>query len=210
VPQDYADFDNAQQIYYKIGTLSNLIFSKYFINYYGFDDSTSQYFFEIIKGTSLKKILTQEVPDSTLLDTPKLFKYWANEILQAFSDLAYKCNHTFSQPLTLKNLYVADVGIKLFFKNIDNEQFGPQKKPDEKGTADNHIYYEAQILRNFATLLTEMIMKNTSDPTSLDTLKGIDPELRCILQECYRAADYGIYREEGEPTKNFFLHKFEA
>lgn len=38
VPQDYSDFDKAQLLYNKIGAQSDLIFSKYFVNYLGFDD----------------------------------------------------------------------------------------------------------------------------------------------------------------------------
>ncbi len=47
IPYDYPDFDKAQLVHNKIGALSSLIFSKYFINYLGFDDSQNQYFFEI-------------------------------------------------------------------------------------------------------------------------------------------------------------------
>ncbi len=43
-------------IHSKIGALSNLIFSKYFIDYLGFDDINNIYF-EIIRGTSLRKLL---------------------------------------------------------------------------------------------------------------------------------------------------------
>ena len=62
IPPDYADFDKAQLLYNRIGALSNLIFSKYFINYLGFDDESSMYFFEIPQATMklcVKKLITQ-------------------------------------------------------------------------------------------------------------------------------------------------------
>ena len=71
----------------RIGALSNLVFSKYFVDYLGFDDDEGMYFFEIVKGTRASKLLKGK----RLLDYPNLFKYWVREVLVAFSDLAYRC-----------------------------------------------------------------------------------------------------------------------
>jgi hypothetical protein len=195
VPKDYADFDNAQLIYNKIGAFSNLIFSKYFINYFGFDDSESEYFFEIIKGTSLKKVLCKTEAIS-ILDYPNLFKYWARETLLAFRDLAYTCNYQMDDDIELKNVFIADVGIKLFFKN---ERYGNPKKPG----VTHHIYYEALLLRNYAKLMTEMVVKISSNLKLLDPIALIDPELRCILNECF----HSLERLEENEEKDFLSKK---
>lgn len=53
------------------------------------------YFFEIPHATlklNLRKFLIER-KDLSILSFPGLFKYIANEILQAFKDLAYKCNY---------------------------------------------------------------------------------------------------------------------
>jgi len=111
-------------IHNKIGALSNLIFSKYFLNYLGFDDENGMYFFEIPSATmklSVKKLLD----NNSLLNFPSLFKYWVTEILNAFKDLAYCCNYEMENEITASNLFVADFGIKLFFKD---EVYGNPKR----------------------------------------------------------------------------------
>lgn len=109
------------------------------------------YFFEIPQATmkrSVKKLLQD---NTSLLSFPSLFKYWVTECLNAFKDLAYNCNYEMENEITVSNLFVADFGIKLFFKD---EVYGNPKRP---GLA-NHLYYEALLLRNFAKLITELIL----------------------------------------------------
>jgi hypothetical protein len=72
------------------------------------------------------------------------------------------------------------VGIKLFFKN---ESYG---LPKELGLR-HHLLYEARALKNFAEIVSEMITGNTN-PLAMD-IPGFDPELKCILDECYRAEE---------------------
>jgi hypothetical protein len=126
-------------IHNKIGALSNLIFSKYFLNYLGFDDENGMYFFEIPSATmkiSVKKMINE---NKNLLSFPNLFKYWVTEILNAFKDLAYQCNYQMEHDITVSNLFVADFGIKLFFKE---EVYGNPKRPG----LQNHLYYESLLL----------------------------------------------------------------
>ena len=75
MPQDYSDFDKAQALFNRIGGLSDLIFSKYFVNYLGFDDQESYYFFEIIKGFNMRKVLSESgsIENAGLLAMPNLF-----------------------------------------------------------------------------------------------------------------------------------------
>jgi hypothetical protein len=58
--------------------------------------------------------------------------------------------------ISLANVFVADFGIKVFFKD---EIYGNPKKPG----LQNHLYYEALLLRNYAKLITELTLVNSSN-----------------------------------------------
>ena len=47
-----------------------------------------------------------------------LFKYWAKELLYAFRDITYKSTYRLTKPISLKNVFVSDIGIKLYLKKI--------------------------------------------------------------------------------------------
>lgn len=38
MPKDFADFEESKKLFNSIGGLQDLIFSKYFVTYLGFDD----------------------------------------------------------------------------------------------------------------------------------------------------------------------------
>jgi len=87
--------------------------------------------------------------------------------------------------VTLKNVYVSDLGIKIIIKKL---KFGPLR--DE--TLDYHLSVEGKMLNNYARILIEMLAEDY-DPqilTSLDdTLNNleIEPELKAIIYECLHA-----------------------
>ena len=87
----------------------------------GFDDQSNenynQYFFEIKKGKKLKKLI--DSTGKTLLGYNVLFKYWAKELLYAFRDITYRSTYDLSKDITLKNVFVSDVGIKLYLKKVE-------------------------------------------------------------------------------------------
>ena len=95
----------------------------------------------------------------------------------------------------MENLYFADVGMKLFFKN---EVYGQSKKPG----LSNHIQYEAHLLKNFALLVTEMAV-GRRDTSLLRDQADIDPELRCILLE----SEKSVRRVEENEEKSFLSKK---
>ena len=80
------------------------------------DDHYNQYFFEIKKGRNVKQILTDL--GKTLMNYEPLFKYWAKEILYAFRDITYRSTYNLDKDITLKNIFVSDVGIKIYLKKI--------------------------------------------------------------------------------------------
>ena len=80
------------------------------------DPDYNQYFFEIKKGKPLKKLLTDL--GKTLMPQIPLFQYWAKELLYAFRDITYKSTYRLQKNLSLKNVYVSDIGIKVYLKKL--------------------------------------------------------------------------------------------
>ena len=79
-----------------------------------------------------------------------LFKYWAKELLYAFRDITYKSTYRLQKNLGLKNVYVSDIGIKVYLKKI---KFGEQRD----NNLDYHMHVESQMLKMYAKLLIEML-----------------------------------------------------
>ena len=111
------------------------------------DGEFNQYFFEIKKGKPLKKLLTDL--GKTLQPYVPLFKCWAKELLYAFRDITYKSTFCLQKNLTLKNVYVSEIGIKVFLRKI---KFGEQRD----NNLDYHMHVESQMLKMYAKLLIEM------------------------------------------------------
>lgn len=95
---------------------------------------------------------------------------------------------------------MSDTGIKIYLKKV---KFGDLR--DE--TLDYHLQIESQFLRMYAKLLIELLT-NRDDYFEFDTLE-IDPELKCILYECYHAKDKTDVREYDryEAEINGFIQK---
>ena len=53
----------------------------------------------------------------TLMGYDKLFMFWAKELLYAFRDITYKSTYNIEK-ISLKNVFVSDVGIKLYLKKV--------------------------------------------------------------------------------------------
>ena len=145
----------------------------------------------------MKKIIGLS-EERQILSYEILFPYWARELLRAFSVLAYKSMYELEEPISIKNIYIADLGIKVFIKN---EVYGKRK---EQGI-QNHLFYEAKLLRNFAEVLTEIILKTSKFPSQLNSNAEVEalinPELKCIIDECYKALDKVQESEEVQYNK---------
>lgn len=92
--------------------------------------------------------MTQEGGRSLLNHEP-LFKYWAKELLYAFRDITYRSTFTLQKPITLKNVFVSDIGIKVYLKKI---KFGDQRDDN----LDYHLHQESTMLAMYAMLLMQM------------------------------------------------------
>ena len=196
IPKCFEHYELLTQFFNQIGATKELLLSKYCPSYLGFDDVTdteyNQYFFEIKKGKPLKKLLTDQ--GKTLLPQISLFKYWAKELLYAFRDITYKSTYRLQKNLSLKNVYVNEIGIKVYLKKI---KFGDQRD----NNLDYHMHVESQMLKMYAKLLIEMLTNRddsqTQEPTILQLEKlQIEPELKCILYECLQAEEKTHKMEE--------------
>ena len=129
-----------------------------------------------------------------------LFKYWAKELLLAFRDIVYRCTYCLEKEISLKNVYISDVGIKLTLKKVKFSE------PRDDSHAF-HLQIESQFLRMYAKLLIEMLT-NREDYLDFDHL-DLDPELKCILYESYHAKDKTDKRERDryESEINRFIQK---
>ena len=128
----------------------------------------------------MKKLLTDL--SKTLLPQIPLFKYWAKELLYAFRDITYKSTYCLQKNLSLKNVYVSDIGIKVYLKKI---KFGDQRDNE----LDYHMHIESQMLKMYAKLLIEMLTNRNDSQTAEPAISrleklSIDPDLKCILYEC--------------------------
>ena len=57
----------------------------------------------------MKQILNEK--NKNLMGYEPLFKFWAKELLYAFRDMTYKSTYKLDKKITLKNMFVSDIGI---------------------------------------------------------------------------------------------------
>ena len=67
-------------------------------------------------------------------------------MLYAFKDITYRSTFTIQKPITMKNIFVSDIGIKVYLKKI---KFGEQRDDN----LDYHLHLESLMLKMYATLL---------------------------------------------------------
>lgn len=167
IPKNFEHFDVLTQFFNQIGATKELILSKYAPSYLGFDDLTdpdfNQYFFEIKKGKSLLTIMASHGGKS-LSNFEPLFKYWAKELLYAFRDITYRSTYTLQKPITLKNVFVSDIGIKVYLKKV---KFGDQRDDN----LDYHLHFESTMLAMYAKLLMQML--TNKDYTGLSDKQSV-------------------------------------
>lgn len=161
------------------------------------EEAYNLYFFEIKKGKALE-LLIQDT-GQVLQDDQHLFKFWAKELLYAFKDMTYRSTYTINGDITLRNVYISDLGIKVYLKKI---KFGELRDNSMKF----HLSIESKMLNNYARILIDILRNNQSEKyeTDIDEILvnlKIDPELKAILYECLHAKDK-IEQSEKEEYEN--------
>jgi hypothetical protein len=106
--------DKLENLLNTFDAYKQLIFSKYFINYFGFDTTSDPdsnlYFMELNRSKNLRQL--QGGARYSITTERVLFKHWMKEIALAFRDLLYKCEYSFKFPIGLKNIFIAERGTK--------------------------------------------------------------------------------------------------
>jgi hypothetical protein len=102
--------------------------------------------------------------------------------------MTYNSTYTIQGDITLKNMYIADLGIKIYLKKI---RFGELRDD----TLPFHLQTEAKMLSNYANILIEILANDlefiAGERSPDETLSHLncDPELKAILYECIHAKD---------------------
>ena len=153
IPNTYYDKNILEAFYFQCEATRELLLSKYFQKFLGFDDISSNefqfYFYEFISDGE-KLIPFFESVDAEDLETSFFFRYIAKEILQAFRDLFYKCTYSFKFPITCENFYYDKNNFRLYFQNLT---FGPRRK----SIMDSPQILEAKMLYFYGLILLNLL-----------------------------------------------------
>jgi len=106
----FSEFEILESKLNSLNAYKELVFSKYFPNYLGFnsfaDPLNNLYFIEFTKGKTLKRLLIEA--KNRLHPGMSLLRYWIREIFLAFKDLLHKTTYTPKLPITLQKIVVFD------------------------------------------------------------------------------------------------------
>ena len=153
IPTCYYDKNILEAFYFQCEATRELLLSKYFQKFLGFDEVTSDefqfYFYEYIQdGMKLvpffKSVANEE------LEISYFFRYMAKEILQSFRDLLYKCTYSFKFPITCDNFYYDKKNFRLYLQGII---FGPRRK----SIMDSPKILEAKMLYFYGLILLNLL-----------------------------------------------------
>lgn len=189
VPHYLSDYEYLQSLSYQISASKQLLFSKYYACYYGFDDMSDPdynlYFFELLRGDSIRQLLSGRILDPTRL----LFRYWIQELRNAFTDLLLRCTHQLNTEISLANIFVQDYGMKVYIRRLE---FGDYR------AESTHYETEARLLTMYGTAVLELLTGGNVNTLPMlfteERFRGINPELRSIVEECVYA--YERYKDK--------------
>ena len=153
IPTNYYDKNILEAFYFQCEATRELLLSKYFQKFLGYDEISSNefqfYFYEYIQdGMKLIPFFTSV--DNEELETSYFFRYIAKEILQSFRDLLYKCTYSFKFPITCDNFYYDKKNFRLYLQNIT---FGPRRK----SIMDSPKILEAKVLYFYGLILLNLL-----------------------------------------------------
>ena len=197
VPNTYYDKNILEAFYFQCEATRELLLSKYFQKFIGFDDISSNefqyYFYEFISG-GIKLIPFFKSVDAEDLETSFFFRYIAKEILQAFRDLLNKCTYSFKFPITCDNFYYDKINFRLYFQNLT---FGPRRK----SIMDSPKILEAKMLYFYGLILLNLLSIK---------YPGLEKLIQTLNEKCKNLEEFGkmqyifdyIEFIENEITKN--------
>ena len=199
VPTTYYDKNILEEFFYHIEATRELLLSKYFQKFIGFDEISSYefqyYFYEFISGAEKLVTFFKNVEQEEL-ETSFFFRYIAKEILQAFRDLFYKCTYSFKFPITCENFYYDKNNFRLFFQGLF---FGPKRK----SIMDSPKILEAKMLYFYGLILLNLLSLKSE-------YEGLKSLIQLLNDKCKNLEEFGkmqfvfdyIEYIENEITKN--------
>ena len=153
IPTCYYDKNILEAFYFQCEATRELLLSKYFQKFLGFDEVSSDefqfYFYEYIQD-SIKLVPFFKSVANEELETSYFFRYIAKEILQSFRDLLYKCTYSFKFPITCDNFYYDKKNFRLYLQGII---FGPRRK----SIMDSPKILEAKMLYFYGLILLNLL-----------------------------------------------------
>ena len=153
IPTCYYDKNILEAFYFQCEATRELLLSKYFQKFLGFDEVSSDefqfYFYEYIQD-SIKLMPFFKSVANEELETSYFFRYIAKEILQSFRDLLYKCTYSFKFPITCDNFYYDKKNFRLYLQGII---FGPRRK----SIMDSPKILEAKMLYFYGLILLNLL-----------------------------------------------------
>lgn len=195
IPNTFYDKDTLSKFYNKCQASQELVLSKYFQKFLGYDDLTDEdhqvYYFEYLTGMNLKNyIITKDLETS---EFSLIFKYLAKEILLSLRDMLYKCTHSFTFPLSLSNLFYDTEHLRIYIHFMD---FG---NPREHILESDQIV-EAKLLYYYALILIDILaFKNPQLSILSEKITSICNDFQ-EFESMQKIFDY-IFNIEGILTK---------
>lgn len=162
IPNNYFDKELLENFYNKCEALKELILSKYFQKFTGFDDLSYDdyqiYFFENIEGVNLLHYIMQNSLSTS--ESSFFFRYISKEILLMFRDLLYKNTHSFIIPIKLENMCFELNQNRLYIESIE---FGPRRKT----ILNSKQIVEAKLLYAYALIIIQLLSYDKLELTDL-------------------------------------------
>ena len=178
VPTCYYDKDILEAFFFQCEATRELLLSKYFQKFIGFDEISNNefqfYFYEFISG-GIKLVTFFKSVDAEDLETSFFFRYIAKEILQAFRDLLNKCTYSFKFPITCENFYYDKNNFRLFFQNLT---FGPRRK----SIMDSPKILEAKMLYFYGLILLNLLSIK---------YPGLEELIKLLNEKCKNLEEFG-------------------
>lgn len=175
VPFNFYDEKTIESIYNMSDALKELLLSKYFKKFLGYDDFTSNdyhvYFFEYIDKKNLNMLIKEKEID--LFDSSMIYIYFSKEILLSLRDLIYKSTYSFEYPIGLEEIYY-EVKQKRLLLEVSF-------KNRRESIYESHEILESMVIVNFGLILIDLLLLNNSHDSKYSQLLYIKDRVFYLL-----------------------------
>lgn len=202
LPKVFPDIEKLNMILNTFDAYKEMIFSKYFVKYLGFNTTEDQdynlYFMELHNELTIAELYMQT--PYKLTSQMLLFKYWAREIFKGLNDLLCMCTYSFKKPIRLSHILAADFGTKVVFNNLN---FTERRCK----VSESQECLEASLLKNYGTLLLELLNYSTLD--EMKQSEGLEQVELTTFIETLLSAKKELQRYLGRhfsPDGNTYYH----